>query len=87
MAGVKDVAALVAEAVGASKVVAEDYVKAVTDAISELAKTEAVIIRGFGTFKMKTTPACMRVNPQKPTEKISVPEKTKLVFKTTSGGK
>lgn len=85
MAGVKDVAALVAAEVGSSKVAAEDYVKAVINAIKEVAKTESVILKGLGVFKMKTTPARECVNPQKPTEKVQVPEKTKLVFKASSG--
>lgn len=58
-----------------------EVVKAAADIIKEaVASGEKVILRGFGTFQMKTRAARVARNP-KTGESINVPEKTVLVFK------
>lgn len=42
--------------------------------ISTLKAGEEVVLTGFGTFTAKKRSARMGVNPQKPTEKIQIPE-------------
>lgn len=57
-------------------------VDAVFDAISEaLANGDQVLITGFGKFLVRTRKARMGVNPQKPSEKIKLPESTIPAFK------
>lgn len=50
--------------------------------ISELKAGNEVTITGFGTFMAKTRHARGGVNPQKPTERIQIPEVTVAKFKT-----
>ena len=50
--------------------------------ISELKAGNEVTITGFGTFMAKKRHARRGVNPQKPTERIQIPEVTVAKFKT-----
>ncbi len=50
--------------------------------ISELKAGNEVTITGFGTFMAKKRHARAGVNPQKPTERIQIPEVTVAKFKT-----
>ncbi|MCK4553830.1 HU family DNA-binding protein [Candidatus Parcubacteria bacterium] len=50
--------------------------------ISELKAGNEVTITGFGTFIAKRRHARAGVNPQKPTERIQIPEVTVAKFKT-----
>ena len=57
-----------------------EIVKAVTEAITEFCKDEAVIIKGFGTFKTKTRAAKIGRNPITGTS-IQIPAKEVITFK------
>ena len=50
--------------------------------INELKAGNEVTITGFGTFMAKKRHARGGVNPQKPTERIQIPEVTVAKFKT-----
>ncbi len=50
--------------------------------IGELKAGNEVTITGFGTFLARTRHARGGVNPQKPTERIQIPEVTVAKFKT-----
>lgn len=50
--------------------------------IRELKAGNEVTITGFGTFLARTRHARGGVNPQKPTERIQIPEVTVAKFKT-----
>ena len=50
--------------------------------INELKAGNEVTITGFGTFMTKTRHARGGVNPQKPSERIQIPEVTVAKFKT-----
>lgn len=50
--------------------------------IKELKVGNEVTITGFGTFLARTRHARGGVNPQKPTERIQIPEVTVAKFKT-----
>jgi len=50
--------------------------------INELKAGNEVTITGFGTFMTKTRHARGGVNPQKPSERIQIPELTVAKFKT-----
>jgi len=50
--------------------------------ISELKTGNEVTITGFGTFLARTRHARGGVNPQKPSERIQIPEVTVAKFKT-----
>lgn len=50
--------------------------------ISELKAGNEVTITGFGTFTAKTRHARGGVNPQKPSERIQIPQVTVAKFKT-----
>ncbi len=50
--------------------------------ISELKAGNEVTITGFGTFLSRTRHARGGVNPQKPSERIQIPEVTVAKFKT-----
>ena len=53
----------------------EEIIEAMTDLIiEELKGGGEVTIAGFGAFSARTRAARMGVNPQKPTEKITIPE-------------
>lgn len=62
---------------------AEDMVETLVRAIiDELKAGHEVTITGFGTFMAKTRHARGGVNPQKPSERIQIPEVTVAKFKT-----
>lgn len=62
---------------------AEDMVEAmVSTIIAELKAGNEVTITGFGTFMAKSRHARGGVNPQKPTERIQIPQVTVAKFKT-----
>lgn len=62
---------------------AEDALETlVTIIIDELKAGNEVTITGFGTFMSKTRHARGGVNPQKPTERITIPEVRVAKFKT-----
>lgn len=56
--------------------------KLVSIIISELKAGNEVTITGFGTFMAKSRHARGGVNPQKPTERIQIPQVTVAKFKT-----
>ena len=57
----------------------ESMVKIIID---ELKAGNEVTITGFGTFMVKTRHARGGVNPQRPTERIQIPEVKVAKFKT-----
>lgn len=62
------------ERLNISKKVAEDFVHAFQDIVTEtLADDEEVTIAGFGTFSSRIRAARKGVNPRKPAETIDVP--------------
>lgn len=66
-----------------SKKQSEDMLEALVNIIiSELKAGNEVTITGFGTFMAKSRHARGGVNPQKPTERIQIPEVTVAKFKT-----
>ena len=66
-----------------SKKDAEKMVEAMVKIIIEELKAGGeVTIAGFGTFSVKTRHARGGVNPQKPTERIQIPEVKVAKFKT-----
>lgn len=66
-----------------SKKDAENMIDALVDAIiGELKVGNEVTITGFGTFLARTRHARGGVNPQKPSERITIPEVKVAKFKT-----
>lgn len=62
---------------------ADDMVESMVKIIiNELKAGNEVTIAGFGTFMAKTRHARGGVNPQKPTERIQIPEVKVAKFKT-----
>ncbi len=54
---------------------AEEIIETLADiVIQELKAGGEVTVAGFGAFSARTRAARMGVNPQKPTEKITIPE-------------
>lgn len=81
MAGIADVVETVQVATGLSKKDAESAVREVFTTITKFtSEGDSVVIRNFGSFKMKKRAARAYRNPQKPEEVINVPEKTVLGF-------
>lgn len=81
MAGISDV---YREAGGASAGMSEDIIKNVFTAITKMVRNgDDVQIKGFGTFKKVRTEERQGVNPQKPTEKITIAAKDHLKFKAS----
>jgi DNA-binding protein HU-beta len=63
-----------AEKLNVSKKEAEDALNALIDLVtSSLKKGEEVVLTGFGAFSAKTRAARTGVNPQNPSQKISIP--------------
>ena len=72
-----------AEKAKVSKKQAEDMIDGlVSTIISELKRGGEVTITGFGTFLARTRHARGGVNPQKPSERITIPEVRVAKFKT-----
>lgn len=82
MAGVKEVAARVAESMEITKVAAEEAVRTVMQAIVDTAYDDgAVNLRGVGTFKVKDVKERVGRNPQTG-ESLTIPASQKLTFKS-----
>jgi len=68
---------------GLNKKQAEKMIDVFTDTvISELKENREVTIAGFGTFLARVRYARGGVNPQKPNERITIPEVKVAKFKT-----
>jgi len=81
MAGIADLTENVVAVTGLNKKDAEAAVKATVGAIETMTtQGEAVIIKGFGSFKVKTRAARTARNP-KTGEPLQVPAKDVLTFK------
>ena len=62
---------------------AEEVLESILEHITEsLKKGEEVVLTGFGTFSAKVRHARKGVNPQKPNEKIDIPEVVIPKFKS-----
>lgn len=73
----------IAAEVAVTKKQAEDMIETLVKIIiGELKAGQEVTIAGFGTFLSKTRHARGGVNPQKPTERIQIPEVKVAKFKT-----
>jgi len=73
----------IAEAAAVTKKQAGDMIETLVKTIvSELKAGGEVTIAGFGTFLSRTRHARGGVNPQKPTERIKIPEVKVAKFKT-----
>lgn len=71
------------EVEGASKKQAEQFLNALTGTIiSELKEGREVTITGFGTFLSRVRYARGGVNPQNPSQRITIPEVRVAKFKT-----
>ncbi len=69
-----ELAAKVAERLDVSKKAAEDFIAAFEDVITQtLANEDEVTIAGFGTFSARVRKGRIGVNPQKPSEPITIP--------------
>lgn len=69
-----ELAAAIAERVGLQKKTAEDVVAAFQHIITEeLANDRSVTIAGFGTFSSRVRAGRIGVNPQNPSEEITIP--------------
>ena len=74
-----------AEKLGISKKVGEDFVEAFEEIVTHaLMAGQEVTIAGFGTFSARVRQGRTGVNPQKPTEKIQIPSVTVPKFKAGS---
>ncbi len=72
----------IAEKVGISKKQAEDMYETMLETITNALKEgKEVTLTGFGTFMPKVRSARGGVNPQKPTERIQIPQVTIPKFK------
>lgn len=81
MAGIADLTDNVVTVTGLNKKDAEAAIKAVVGAIDTMTRQgESVIIKGFGSFKVKTRAARTARNP-KTGEPLQVPAKDVLTFK------
>lgn len=71
------------EVAGLNKKQAEQAIEVLTDTIiNELKNDREVTIAGFGTFLSKVRYARGGVNPQNPSERITIPEVKVAKFKT-----
>jgi len=77
-----DLANALAQRMRLSKRQGEDLVNHLIDVfIDELSKGEEVVLAGFGTFSVRYRSSRGGVNPQRPNEKIQVPETHVAKFK------
>jgi DNA-binding protein HU-beta len=61
----------------------EEVLEIMLDSVTDsLKKGEEVVLTGFGTFSAKVRHARKGVNPQKPNEKIDIPQVTIPKFKS-----
>ncbi len=77
-----ELAAQIAERLGISKKMAEDFIATFEDIVTEtLVAGGEVTIAGFGNFSSKVRAGRMGVNPQNPSERIKIPPVTVPKFK------
>lgn len=77
-----ELATQIAETLGVSKKMGEDFVAAFEGTVTKtLVDGNEVTIAGFGTFSSKVRAGRMGVNPQNPSEKIKIPSVTVPKFK------
>jgi len=70
-----ELAVRLAEKMNLPKKKAEEAIETLTDLITEaLTRNEEVTVAGFGTWSARVRASRMGVNPQKPSEKIRIPE-------------
>lgn len=70
-----ELAVKLSEKIDVPKKRGEEIIETLTDLIiEELKGGGEVTIAGFGAFSARTRAARMGVNPQKPTERITIPE-------------
>ena len=70
-----DLASRIADRLGLTKKQGEDVVEAFQAVVTEsLSRQVEVTIAGFGTFSSRIRSSRMGVNPQKPSERIRIPE-------------
>ena len=70
-----DLAGRIADRLGLTKKQGEDVVDTFQSLVTgSLARQDEVTIAGFGTFSSRIRSARMGVNPQKPSERIRIPE-------------
>ncbi|MDP2736736.1 MAG: HU family DNA-binding protein [bacterium] len=73
----------IAQKTGLNKKDIEKVLDAFEESVIEaLKKGEEVTLTGFGTFSARTRTARMGVNPQKPSERIQIPEVIVPKFKS-----
>jgi len=83
MAGILELVKEVKSDIKLTEAQVTEVVKATFESIKTMCENgEKVMVKGFGTFQLKTTPAHEARNPMtgKP---VSVPEKSKVVFKAS----
>lgn len=81
-----ELAERIASKVSLTKKQVEDVLEAFEKETIEALKTGGeVVLTGFGTFSARVRSARMGVNPQKPTEKIQIPQVTVPKFKAGKG--
>lgn len=69
-----DLASKIAEQTNVSKKQAEDFIAVLEDIITQaLANEQEVTIAGFGTFSARVRKGRIGVNPQNPSEPITIP--------------
>lgn len=69
-----ELAQVLSEKLNVSKREAEDFLNSFVDVVIEnLKKDQEVVLTGFGAFSSKLRAARTGVNPQNPTQKISIP--------------
>ncbi len=72
----------ISEEIGLTKTQVEGVLRAFEDVVTKvLSQGDEVSLTGFGTFMARHRAARMGVNPQKPSERISVPAVTVPKFK------
>lgn len=77
-----ELAEAIASKVGTPRKHVEDVLTAFEDiVISQLKSSGEVTLTGFGTFSARRRAARMGVNPQRPTERIQIPEVVVPKFK------
>lgn len=81
-----ELAERIASKVSLTKKQVEDVLEAFEkETISTLKTGGEVVLTGFGTFSARVRSARIGVNPQKPTEKIQIPQVTVPKFKAGKG--
>lgn len=77
-----ELAEAISSKVGAPRKQIEDVLEAFEEVVTQTIKGGGeVTLTGFGTFSARTRTARMGVNPQKPTERIQIPQVVVPKFK------